>query len=209
MSRLVTLRGLLATALLFSLPTLAYAQNGNIAGTVRDASGAALPGVTVEVTSPALIEKVRSSVTDGSGRYQITALPVGTYEVKFSLQNFSSVERPDVIVTSDATSNVTADLKVGGLKDVVRVVAESPVVDVQNARQQQVFQGADIRELPTERNVPALLSLVPGIQTSRGICSGGVGAFCTPYLPDFNAHTSIMDSPAIVGENAGLYQGAS
>ena len=70
MSRLATLRGLLAAALLFFLPTTAYAQFGNIAGTARDASGGALPGVTVEVTSPSLIEKVRT--TDRTnGRYQI------------------------------------------------------------------------------------------------------------------------------------------
>ena len=70
---------------LFLLPSTASAQTGTIAGQVRDASGGALPGVTVEVTSPSLIEKVRTSTTDDNGRYQITALPVGTYTVTFSL----------------------------------------------------------------------------------------------------------------------------
>ena len=78
------------------MPGTAYAQVGAIAGIVRDASGAVMPGVTVEVTSPALIEKVRSTITDDSGRYQITVLPVGTYKVTFALQGFSTVERDNV-----------------------------------------------------------------------------------------------------------------
>ena len=80
-------------AALFLLPNPAYAQTGTIAGQARDAQGGALPGVTVEVTSPALIEKVRSAVTDDNGRYQITSLPVGTYEVTFTLQSFATVKR--------------------------------------------------------------------------------------------------------------------
>ena len=73
-----------------ALPSLAYAQaNGTIAGAARDASGAVLPGVTVEASSPALIEKVRTVVTDGSGQYQIVNLPPGTYAVSFTLPGFS------------------------------------------------------------------------------------------------------------------------
>jgi hypothetical protein len=91
------MRGLSKSLVLFGamlfLPCLAYGQVGSVAGTVRDSSGAVVPGVTVEVTSPALIEKVRSTTTDDSGRYQITALPVGTYTVTFSLTGFSAVRR--------------------------------------------------------------------------------------------------------------------
>ena len=72
------------------LPSLAVAQEGAIAGVVRDSSGAVLPGVTVEATSPALIEKVRSTVTDQSGQYRIAALPIGTYTVTFALPTFCS-----------------------------------------------------------------------------------------------------------------------
>src|SRR5688572_22597924 len=124
---------LLAAAVLF-VPGAVYAQVGAIAGTVRDASGAVMPGVTVEVTSPALIEKVRSSITDDGGRYQITVLPVGTYKVTFALAGFSTVERPDVILTSDFTANVNAQLAVGNIAETVSVVAESPAVDIQNAK---------------------------------------------------------------------------
>ena len=71
--------GLTALAAALLLPISAYAQTGQMNGAVRDASGGALPGVLVEVTSPALIEKVRSTTTDPNGRYQITVLPVGTF----------------------------------------------------------------------------------------------------------------------------------
>ena len=180
---------------LFLLANTASAQTGTIAGQVRDASGGALPGVTVEVTSPSLIEKVRTSTTDDNGRYQITALPVGTYTVKFSLENFGTVERGNIIVTSDFTANVPGEMKIGDLKDTVTVVAEAPVVDVQNARVQQVFTGEEISDLPTTRDVPGLLLLVPSLSSdpARGVCSGGIGGFCNPTAPTFNSHTAAND----------------
>src|ERR1041384_4046834 len=73
-----------ALAILVALPSLAHAQTA-LAGTVRDVSGAVLPGVTVEASSPVLIEKVRSAVTDGTGQYRITELPPGTYSITFTL----------------------------------------------------------------------------------------------------------------------------
>src|SRR5690349_1731720 len=103
-------------AVVVCMPRAAFAQTGSIAGTARDSSGGALPGVTVEASSPALIEKVRSTQTDGNGRYQITSLPVGTYTVKFTLQGFSVTTRENVQITSDFTANVVADMKVGAVK---------------------------------------------------------------------------------------------
>jgi hypothetical protein len=209
--RQVVRAGLLAiTAALFLLPASAYAQVGVISGQARDASGGALPGVTVEATSPQLIEKVRTATTDENGRYQITNLPAGNYEVTFTLSGFSPFKR-SALVTSDTTTPVNGDLKIGGITDVVNVSAEAPVVDVANARQNIVFQGADIRDLPTQRNIPDMLLLVPGMQTTRGsafgapdLCLGGIGTFCNPNLTNFNSHASALD---IVGENAGLNQG--
>src|SRR5512138_1006625 len=104
--------GVLAALLVLSLPSAAGAQVlGTVAGSVKDASGAVLPGVTVEVASPALIEKVRSAVTDGSGQYRIVNLPPGTYSVSFSLPGFSTVKRDAVDVSVNFTANVNADMK--------------------------------------------------------------------------------------------------
>src|SRR5688572_30527085 len=144
---------LLLLGALMLAPSLAHAQVGAIAGIVRDGSGAVMPGVTVEVTSPALIEKVRSTTTDDSGRYQITVLPVGTYRITFALQGFSTVERENIQLTSDFTAPVNAQLAVGNITETVSVVAESPSVDVQNARVQFVFRGDEIADLPTERDL--------------------------------------------------------
>src|SRR5204863_8925608 len=84
-------RCLIATVYLALLPVAASAQTSTIAGTVRDTSGAVLPGVTVEAGSPALIEKVRSATTDGAGQYKIIQLRPGTYTVTFTLPGFQAV----------------------------------------------------------------------------------------------------------------------
>jgi len=133
---------LLATAVAcVCLPATAFAQTGNIAGTVRDVQGGVMPGVTVEVTSPQLIEKTRSAVTDANGRYQITRLPVGVYKVTFSLNGFSTQERSNIELTTDFTAPINAEMTVGQRTEVVTVVARATMVDVQNARQIQWFGG--------------------------------------------------------------------
>ena len=100
--------------LIFSAPgVLAQGQSGSIAGVVRDTSGAVLPGVTVEAASPALIEKARTVVTDGQGRYTIVDLRPGTYSVAFTLAGFSTVKREGIELTTGFTANVNADLRVG------------------------------------------------------------------------------------------------
>src|SRR5688572_30841995 len=194
-------RPLLVVSAVLLAPSATFAQGqGSIAGVVRDPSNAVIPGVTVEVSSPALIEKVRSATTDDNGRYQITALPVGTYTIKFSLQGFSTVERANVQLNADFTAPVNVTLAVGNLTDVVTVTAESPAVDVQSARVQYVFGGSDIADLPTERDLGGLLNLVPSVTTNQGSCIGGVGAFCNGIAPAFNSHTSANDAD---GQNQG------
>src|SRR5712691_10237515 len=83
---------------LLLLPAFAWAQaaTGAIAGVVKDASGAVLPGVSVEAASPALIEKVRTVVSDGQGLYKIVDLPPGPYAVTFTLPGFSTVRREGI-----------------------------------------------------------------------------------------------------------------
>ena len=123
-----------------SSPALAFAQsNSTIAGVVKDSSGAVLPGVTVEASSPALIEKVRTVVTDGAGQYKIVNLVPGVYTVTFTLTGFNTVKREGIELTSSFTATVNADMRVGSLEETITVSGESPTVDVQNVTQQQVM----------------------------------------------------------------------
>jgi hypothetical protein len=154
------------------LPAIAFAQTSAIAGTVRDVSGGVLPGVTVEASSPALIEKTRTVVTDGAGRYSIVSLRPGIYTVTFALPGFGNVVRTDIELTSDFTAVVNADMKVGTLEESVTVTGESPIVDTQ-AITQRVVMTSEVRDvLPTGRNIQAVGIMIPGTT----IAVGGGGA---------------------------------
>src|SRR6476469_6376205 len=155
-------------ALIVLLPVVASARTSAIAGTVKDTSGAVLPGVTVEASSPALIEKVRSAVTDGNGQYKIEALRPGTYSVTFTLPGFSVVKREAVELTSDFTANINADMRVGALEETITVSAESPVVDVQNITTRTVMTRDVMDAIPTGRNIQAIGIMIPGTAISQG-----------------------------------------
>src|SRR5258707_12524949 len=158
----------LALAALVLLPMAASAQTSSIAGTVKDTSGAVLPGVTVEVASPALIEKVRSATTDGNGQYQIVQLRPGTYTVTFTLPGFSVVKRENVELTSDFTATISADMKVGAVAETITVSAESPVVDTQNIMTRTIMTREVLDAIPTGRNIQAVGIMIPGTTIAQG-----------------------------------------
>jgi hypothetical protein len=143
-------------------PSAASAQS-SIAGVVRDASGGVLPGVTVEVASPVLIEKVRSATSDGSGQYRITELPPGTYSITMTLPGFSVVRREAVDVAGAGVLTINGELRVGGIEETITVTGESPLVDVQSTRRQQVVDDETIKALPATRGYNALVFLVPSV----------------------------------------------
>jgi hypothetical protein len=149
-------------------PALASAQTSGIAGQVRDTSGAVLPGVTVEASSPALIEKTRSAVTDSAGQYRIEALRPGTYMVTFTLPGFSVVKRDNVELTSDFTATINADLKVGAIEETITVSAVSPIVDTTSITTRQVVTREILDALPTGRNIQAVGIMIPGTSISQG-----------------------------------------
>ena len=111
----------------------------SLAGAVRDTSGGVLPGVTIEASSPALITKVRSGVTDETGQYRIPDLPPGTYKISFTLTGFATVVRDGVELAGAGVMTISADMRVGNVAESVTVTGESPVVDIQTARQQTVI----------------------------------------------------------------------
>jgi len=155
-------RCLAVMALMAVLPSIAHAQS-SITGTIRDASGAVLPGVTVEAASPVLIEKVRSTVSDGTGGYRLPELLPGTYSITFSLPGFATVKRDGVQITGSGVITLNQDLKVGDLQETITVTGETPIVDVQSTRRQQVIDDSTINALPATRGYNALVFLVPSV----------------------------------------------
>ena len=138
-------------------------RSSGIAGTVRDTSNAVLPGVTVEAASPALIEKVRTVVTDGEGRYNIVDLRPGTYVVTFTLPGFTTFRRDGIVLTSGFTATVNADLRVGSLEETITVTGETPLVDTQNVRQQTVVSNDALDALPSSTKTwGTVVALTPG-----------------------------------------------
>ncbi len=125
-----------------------------------------MPGVTVEAASPALIEKVRTAVTDGTGQYRIVNLSSGVYSVTFSLPGFATVKREGVELTGSFTATVNADVKVGALEETITVATTSPLVDVQSATRQTVMTRDVIDALPTAHNIQAAALTIPGVTTT-------------------------------------------
>ena len=123
---------------LLLLPATALAQS-SITGVVRDTSGAVLPGVTVEATSPALIEGARTAVTDGQGVFRIVDLRPGPYVVTFTLAGFRTLRREGIVLPAEFTATVNADLAVGALEETITVSGEAPVVDIRSTRAQVQF----------------------------------------------------------------------
>jgi len=159
-------------AVLFS-PSLAHAQ-ATLAGVVKDSSGAVLPGVTVETSSPALIERVRTATTDSSGQYQIVDLRPGTYSLTFTLSGFRPVKREGVVVSGQGVITINADLSVGGLTETLTVQGETPVVDVQSVRRQAVLENKVVNELPAARGYGAILAAIPTLQGAGANSSSSV-----------------------------------
>jgi hypothetical protein len=158
-------------AALLLAPTAASAQS-SIGGTVTDATGSVLPGVTVEARSPALIEQVRTVFTDGAGRYQIVELRPGTYSVTFTLTGFNTVVRGGIELTTGFAANVDVQLRVGAVEETVTVTGATPVVDLQNMTTRQVATRDVIDTVPVAKSFQSLGVLIPGIVTG-GTSSGG------------------------------------
>jgi hypothetical protein len=143
-------------------PSFVFAQ-ATLTGTVKDDSGAVLPGVTVEASSPALIEKTRDAASDGTGQYRIIDLPPGIYSVSFALSGFTTVKRDGIQLTGSSTITIPVEMKVGGVSETITVTGETPVVDVQSAQKETVLSSSTVQQIPATRAAGALLNATPGI----------------------------------------------
>jgi Carboxypeptidase regulatory-like domain len=185
----------LGALLLALLPGIAAGQGGDlgtIAGVVKDSTGGVLPGVTVEVSSPALIEKVRSAATDGQGQYKIISLRPGLYDVAFTLEGFGTVKRTGVELTAAFTATVNAELKPGTLEESITVSGQSPLVDVQNTVQQRAVTAAVIEALPAGRQFQGFAVLVPGVTRTGAQDVGGSSGDNFSSLAVHGSHSGEM-----------------
>lgn len=182
---------LLLCALLAVSARPAQAQLGaaGIAGTVTDATGAILPGVTVEAASPALIERVRSVTTDGAGQYKLADLRPGLYIVTFTLPGFNTTKREGIELSANFTATVNAEMRIGSLEETVTVSGASPVVDVQNTASRNIVSRDVLDTIPSGRTLPAYAALTPGLTIpaagqdvggSKGETAGSTGRSSVP-----------------------------
>lgn len=162
------LKRMLLLTWLVMLPASVYAQQATITGVVKDASGAVLPGVTVEASSEVLIERTRTAVTDGSGQYRIVDLRPGTYAVTFTLPGFSTVKREGIELTGTFVASVNAELRVGQVTETITVTGETPIVDVQSVRRQNTLTNELLTTVPNARSWAAIAVLFQGITIQAG-----------------------------------------
>lgn len=196
---------------LLSIPAPTTAQTSDAAsvtGVVRDASGGVLPGVTVEVASPVLIEKVRTTITDGQGLYRVVDLRPGLYAVTFSLTGFSTVRREGLELTSGFTATINADLPVGDIAETVTVTGGSPVVDLQNSRQTTTVQRATLDVLPTTGRINHLAAIIPGA-TLASAATHSVGGLDERGQYGIHGGSAGDNAPIIAGMTQRLQQGAA
>ena len=192
---------------LLMVPSIALAQ-ATITGTARDTSGAVLPGVTVEASSPALIERVRSVVTDSTGQYRIVDLRPGTYTVTFTLPGFSTVRRQGVELSGAFTATIDAALPVGALEEAVTVTGESPIVNIESARREQVVNRELLTAIPSARTYQTLIGLAPGVNAGG---TQDVGGLNSPATRTFAIHGGPQTEGRVMvdGMNAGSVRGGA
>src|SRR5262245_10786466 len=169
-------RSVVALWLLVVVPSAVFAQAA-ITGVVKDVSGAVLPGVTVEASSPVLIERVRAVVSDDTGQYRIVDLRPGTYVVTFSLTGFNTYKREGIELNGNFVATINADLKVGALQETITVSGESPIVDVQSTKVQTIIDKDVLAAIPSTRSATGIQSLIPGLSANgdSGGITGGTG----------------------------------
>jgi carboxypeptidase family protein len=160
--RLGGLRVVFLLGTLLLVARIGHAQVA-IAGSVKDTTGAVMPGVIVEASSPALIERTRSVQTDANGQYQIVDLRPGEYLVTFTLPGFKVVRRSGIVLEGNFIAQVNAELQVGAVEETITVEASSPTVDTINTQKSFVLNREALDSIPVPiRSTPMRALLIPG-----------------------------------------------
>lgn len=166
-------RGLIVAcmAVLFGASPARAQTTGSITGSVTDASGAVLPGVSVSLNGERLIGGGQQQTTDADGNYRFDRLPPGTYQVKFELQGFKTIERSDIRINAAFVATVPAKMEVGNVTESITVSGESPTVDTKSNVRQTVLDQQILEGIPTGRDPWSLARLIPGV----GVATYDVG----------------------------------
>jgi hypothetical protein len=193
--------GLVVWAVVMAVPGAVFAQGGSsITGVVRDTSGGVLPGVTVEAASPALIEKVRTTVTDAEGLYRLVDLRPGDYVVTFTLPGFNTFRRDGLALPANFTASVNADMAVGALEETITVTGEAPLVDTQSVRQQMQVERETLESIPGTGRITSLAAVIPGaaLVTPQQYSVGGVN---DSSQFTFRVHGAPNSEPIVDGQS--------
>jgi hypothetical protein len=155
-------------ALFVLAASTAYAQvqTGSIAGIVTDASNGVMPGVTVTVSGDKLIGGAQVQTTDVTGAYRFDRLPPGTYNIKFELQGFKTIDRTDIAISAAFVAAVNAKLEVGNVSETITVTGQSPTVDTKSNLQQTVMNQEILEGIPSGRDPWSVAKVIPGLQVS-------------------------------------------
>lgn len=157
-------------------PAAAQEQRGNIEGTVKDNTGAVLPGATVETTSPSLIG-VRSTVSDANGQYRFASLPPGDYVVTANMSGFTAAKSPQFGLNVGQTLKIDMALSIGGVTEQVQVSADATVLDLTSSQTATTINAKEIEQLPRGRTFNSLLQMAPGVRAESKAGSAGVGGY--------------------------------
>jgi len=168
-------------ALLAATAAASAQQTGEIFGKVTDQSGAVLPGVTVTITSPILIQPL-TAITSDTGTYQFPRLDIGTYAVRFELAGFKTIVREDIFVTVGFRAPVNAEMNVSTVQETVTVTGQSPIVDTRETGTKQTFTNDLLQSIPSARDPWVILQQTAGIAMDRENIGGNMSGQQSNYV---------------------------
>jgi hypothetical protein len=193
---------------LTAVPALAQSAGSTIHGTVKDESGAAMPGVTVTISSPSLQVGQVVAVSGTDGAYRFGELPAGLYRIAFELAGFKGYVLSDFRLTIGFVARVDATMAVGGLEETITVTGASPVVDMTSTTTSVNLTSDTIESIPVGRGLQQLFAMTPGVTTNRvdvGDSWMGVRAAAENYGQSANVKVQIDGIDIADGTSSGVY----